>query len=79
MGETFDSQSQITHKLRLDLIYACRCVDTPSFIFHFDNLPIYCSCLKKDVIFFTLEENVENRVLLDCLAIQQTVVQGNVS
>ena len=41
-----------------------------SVSFHTDNLPIYC----------TVEENVENRVLFDCLAIfQQTAVQGNVS
>ena len=33
MRETFQSQSQITHKSRLDLIHACRCVETPSLIF----------------------------------------------
>ena len=30
-------------------------------------------------IFFTAEENVENGVLLDCLAIFQQTFQGNVS
>ena len=39
--------------------------------FHFENLPVYCSCLKKDAVFFTVEENVENGVVLDCLAIFQ--------
>ena len=33
MREPFQSQSQITHKSRLDLIHACRCVETPSLIF----------------------------------------------